>query len=567
MMTMEQRQTAVAQLEACVRDVLAVDPKVTRAFSFEAQSLARKIERTLVDVFGRDAPEYARAVVTALSFKPPPSRSTTRATRAVAFAQGRVFAIRNLQFEIDNLRELLPMPGRVPIPGDEVVRAETGNFGSARAGDSLATTVETAMGTGRIAITRQEEPWHPSPILRGSMQGPEDESTLDAPGIYHIVTYDRTRRMRGSLPIPLSATEQIKGIAGFGPQDDIRESYSLDEEQIGLIAEVLGFRPEPNQFFYHVEPYDDESTQDASTEQRPAAYRFELRGEKIDVLPEPPEPENREFALDTYNELVAKARELHGRLKGTNSARRVCDSIERLLTALGVRFDDLRPGVLLSRERSIAADRAAFGNDDARDELFPDAIAMMDDTLQTLRDLMAAFPIVRRIEAERLALDLDRNADAIPIIQQQMNAIQAVAAQSGAVTEEAICALTQNDADIEDATDPGVRTGLVADQLLVVRNFAGAVIGGIGSYGRKAGTELAGLGGDIWKAIRVGVPPLVPPIALVGLAVWISGPVTGIAAAVATFKPMAKILESLARNKKPAKDGKRPRAKKRGKTE
>jgi hypothetical protein len=61
-------------------------------------------------------------------------------------------------------------------------------------------------------------------------------------------------------------------------------------------------------------------------------------------------------------------RELHERLKGTNSARRVCDSIERLLVALGPRFDDLRPGVSLSRSRDIEADRAAVG-----DELFPES--------------------------------------------------------------------------------------------------------------------------------------------------------------------------------------------------
>jgi hypothetical protein len=106
MMTMEQRRTAVARLEACVQDVLAVDPKVMRAFSFEAQTLATQIERTLADVFGRDAPEYARGAVTASSFKPPPTRSTARATRAVAFAKGRVFAVRNLQAEIDKLKEL-----------------------------------------------------------------------------------------------------------------------------------------------------------------------------------------------------------------------------------------------------------------------------------------------------------------------------------------------------------------------------------------------------------------------------------------------------------------------------
>jgi hypothetical protein len=68
---------------------------------------------------------------------------------------------------------------------------------------------------------------------------------------------------------------------------------------------------------------------------------------------------------------------------------------------------------------------------------------MMDGTARTLRDLLASFPIVRRIEAEVLALDLDRITDAIPGIREQMAAIKAAAEKSGAVTEEAIGVLTQ----------------------------------------------------------------------------------------------------------------------------
>jgi hypothetical protein len=98
-----------------------------------------------------------------------------------------------------------------------------------------------------------------------------------------------------------------------------------------------------------------------------------------------------------------------------------------------------------------------------------------------------------------------------------MAAIKAAAEKSGAVTEEAIGALTQNDLAIEDATDPVARTRLIADKVLVARNFVSAVSREAARYGRKAGTELAGLGGDIWKAIRIGLPPLVPPAALVGL--------------------------------------------------
>lgn len=321
---------------------------------------------------------------------------------------------------------------------------------------------------------------------------------------------------------------------------------------LGASATVIRAAKEP--------PAPDADTLAAGAEQRPAAYRFGLRRDgKIDVLPEPPEPVDRGFALDTYRELVAKARELHERLKGTNSACRVCDSVEQLLTALGTRFDDLNAGVLLSRSRSIEADRAAFG-----DELFPDTIAMMDDTARTLRDLLASFPIVRRIEAEALALDLDRSVDAVPTIREQMAAIKTAAEKSGAVTPEAIGALTQNDAAIEDAIDPVVKRRLVADSLLVFRNFVGAVIGGIVNYGGAAlGQARAGLGKlatKSWDEINNQLPKsigataaLVPPLALVGLAVWLTDPVTGVAVTVATFKLKAKILNSIAHGEKPAK--------------
>jgi hypothetical protein len=130
----------------------------------------------------------------------------------------------------------------------------------------------------------------------------------------------------------------------------------------------------------------------------------------------------------------------------------------------------------------------------------------MDDAIQTLRDLLAAFPIVRRIEAEGLALQLDRHADATPAIQQEMDALKSAAAQSGAVTEEAIDALRQNNAAIEDTPDPVVRTGLIADKLLVVGNFARAVLGGVASVGRTVGTELGEVAGEGWQAIKDELP-------------------------------------------------------------
>jgi hypothetical protein len=75
--------------------------------------------------------------------------------------------------------------------------------------------------------------------------------------IYRIVTYDRSSEvMKGSLVVPPSVAARVKKIAGFQPTDDGLGEYPLDEAQTRQVAKVLGFRPEPNRFYYYVEPYD-----------------------------------------------------------------------------------------------------------------------------------------------------------------------------------------------------------------------------------------------------------------------------------------------------------------------
>lgn len=73
--------------------------------------------------------------------------------------------------------------------------------------------------------------------------------------IYRVVTYDRTtERMKGSLVVPPSVLAKVKKIAGFKPQDDGLGEYPLDEDQTKQIAKILGFRPEPDRFYYYLEP-------------------------------------------------------------------------------------------------------------------------------------------------------------------------------------------------------------------------------------------------------------------------------------------------------------------------
>ena len=75
--------------------------------------------------------------------------------------------------------------------------------------------------------------------------------------IYRVVTYDRTtEHMKGSLIVPPNVLARVKKIAGFKLQDDGLGEYPLDEEQTRQVAKVLGFRAEPDRFYYCVEPYD-----------------------------------------------------------------------------------------------------------------------------------------------------------------------------------------------------------------------------------------------------------------------------------------------------------------------
>ena len=75
--------------------------------------------------------------------------------------------------------------------------------------------------------------------------------------IYRIVTYDKaTDRMAGNLPIPWPQVGKIRKIAGVQPRDDGLGEYPLDTKQVRQIAEILQFRPEPERFYYCLEPFD-----------------------------------------------------------------------------------------------------------------------------------------------------------------------------------------------------------------------------------------------------------------------------------------------------------------------
>jgi hypothetical protein len=304
-------------------------------------------------------------------------------------------------------------------------------------------------------------------------------------------------------------------------------------------------------------PAEDLDDSEIIIEQRPGAFRFGIREGKIDSLPEELQVSDLEVAKDLCAELMAKATELQSRLLQTNSDPRAVRSVQRLLESLSGGFEQIRAGRLLSRTRSIESDRKAFDSPEARKELFPDSISMLDDVLLTSQDLLAMFPVIRKMEAERLALAIQSNAEVLEEVTWQTKIIKAEARASPVVTVRANAALTENDSAIEDARTIDLRAGLVADQLLVVRNFLSAAVSFVGKQTVSAtvivGAELGELGADVWKSTKEGLPEgtevaaKVLPLTLVAaLLAYVTDPVTALASlSPAGFRPLLRAVEKL----------------------
>ena len=197
-----------------------------------------------------------------------------------------------------------------------------------------------------------------------------------------------------------------------------------------------------------------------SVEQRPAAYRFTSTDGKINICRSSPEPLDRLLAADTQQEL-SKRHDTARRASGSNSAQRVCESVQGLLGALDVSFDELRPGLLLSRVRSLEADGAAFDTEDARAELFPDAFAGVADLFKPRVISWGCFPKSAGSKSSA-SRPISSVSDALPTSNSSANEIEAAAEKSGAATEMRYSALAKNDAAIDAAADlscadPGCR--------------------------------------------------------------------------------------------------------------
>jgi hypothetical protein len=291
-----------------------------------------------------------------------------------------------------------------------------------------------------------------------------------------------------------------------------------------------------------------EPPSDASaTQQVPAAFRFSIRDCKLEVLSEELETIDAPTAKDLYNELQYKLRDFISGLEGSNIDPRVKKSADMMLTGLGEGFPDVRPGVVLSRMRSMEAIRDAFSTDEGREALFPGAVAAIDDICLSGRDLLAVFPIVREIERQRLALGLERSPDTVTGVERLAKEVNSIAAQSDIVGESAVSALAENDISIDQADTVNQKADLLADKLLVIRNFVSEIIR---SYFDSGITFIDGTWKTVEPDFREGArnaARILPTLAVVGLVTYLAGPIPGIAALLHgdMFKPIANSVKRI----------------------
>lgn len=268
-------------------------------------------------------------------------------------------------------------------------------------------------------------------------------------------------------------------------------------------------------------------------EQRPAAFQFRLRNNKLSAIVPAADPSDHEMTTELLAEVSQKANDLVKRMGQTNSHHRVVSSVEKLLEALPADPDSVNAGLLRSRARSIESDAAAFANE--QDELFPDAISMMTDLASALRDLQGCFVAIRSLEAEVLALDLvGKDLDAVKT--ELDNVVYAIRETDEVADETALDALTTMQEIAEESGDQRVVEKKTADYALVVRNAASAIVKHSKNYVVDAGKSVRkGSLSGIEKSTEAVVKT-----SLVVVAGNIGGPLAALGMIILSFVPLGK---------------------------
>jgi hypothetical protein len=220
------------------------------------------------------------------------------------------------------------------------------------------------------------------------------------------------------------------------------------------------------------------------------------------------------------------------------------------------------------RFRALEADVLAYSSRTGRLELGEGTFASLTDLASSVEDLMACYPQLTALEAERLAQRLqDRD---VPAIMGHMADMLVTAENSEVVLPSARDALAFGNDLIQDNTEvmqspfasndevvaaTQSRAKIIGQKLLDYRNFAVRVILQAGQEANHASEaarhELAGVAADSWKEIKKGfvkgigkgaekAAGAIIPGTFAALAAALAGPLAGISVVVACMAPLGR---------------------------
>jgi hypothetical protein len=208
-------------------------------------------------------------------------------------------------------------------------------------------------------------------------------------------------------------------------------------------------------------PLDDQLT---------GTFHFGIRDGKIVGLPGDPGLFNPSFASTLQSELLKKLKQLVEGGKLHNQSAQISAHLQNLLDVIS-QPGPVDPGLLLAAARSVLEDNKSFNLPENRRELTPELLASLNDVSESLQDLMAAYPDILKVESVRLAFGLLRNKRRLETYRQKLAEIQRAAQEDETVESSASKALGRYDDLLLKETRTEVIAGLVADKMLVTRNF------------------------------------------------------------------------------------------------
>ena len=247
---------------------------------------------------------------------------------------------------------------------------------------------------------------------------------------------------------------------------------------------------------------DIEAAAQAPPVQAPAIYLFEAREGRIAAANPESRPSDEGMAGYLLAEVRRKAEALAARLAASNAPPRILRSTRDLLEVLPERVSDLRPGLLRSRVRSLEADAAAYTV--AEGELFPDAVSMLVDTVETTRDLLGCYSEVRKVENETQAQGL--LPEDVEAVRATLDAMTGEAGKAKEVVHSsaATALVSMSTFAAAEVTDPEERRLRVAEYAVVQRNFASKMLSlsVIEVFDQRVASEGTEVEREVWKKAR-----------------------------------------------------------------